>query len=236
MKLDNEYDRFDAIERFCKGVLTSSENEMFINALHDDSTLLQEVNEYKNLLEVMRKANLENQIKTTLARLEAEEPITTLANEGNINTMSQRKGIIIKYIGALAAACVIFILYVSLATVQLPGTENDLNVVRDIDPTVLNPIQKSAYDHFYTGQLHIADGQFEAAVLDFKEVLNTPNLRKYFAEATQWHLVIAYFKSGNIKEAEKLYDTLTSCSDCVYHVSMLNRSKIWWQIFWAKVF
>ncbi|MFC0182172.1 hypothetical protein SAMN04515674_101168 [Pseudarcicella hirudinis] len=230
MNFDDENYRLDAIERFCRGEMNTPEKEEFDRLLTNDPLLAKEVDDYKRLLTIMKAATIESRVRATLAELEITEPI------GLTPVVPRWKKPVFLYLGSLAAACVLFILYASISSVQLPGSENDLTIVRDVDPAVLSSSQKSAFDHFYAGQSHIAEGQFQTAVLDFQEVLKTENLRPYFEEATKWHLVLAYLGSNQPQNARKIYNELDNCTACVYPVGFMNKSKLWWKIFWANLF
>jgi hypothetical protein len=230
MKIDDENSRIEMIESFCLGQMNATELANFEAMQLADPTLVKEIIDYQSVLTMIQKASTESHVLNTLARLEAEEPILS-PNTKNL-WVSKLK----TFVGIGVAASVLFILYASFSVVQLPGSENDLTIVRDIDPTVLSKIQKNAFDHFYAGQSHITEGQFQAAVLDFEAVLETPNLRPYFKQATKWHLIIAELKSGQVAKAKQHYQELNNCNDCVYPVGFLNKSKLWWQIFWANVF
>ena len=244
MKKQN--DRIETIERFCLGQMESEELATFELMRVNDAVLAKEVEDYQTIFKMMKHSAIRTQMLSTLAQLKVEEPLTFQPIEPS-EFVESKKGIssTIKPIwnnsfrlvaSIAAAACVIFILYASLSVVQLPGSENDLTIVRDIDPEVLSPVQKNAFDHFYAGQSHISEGQFNAAVLDFEAVLKIPNLRPYFEQATQWHLIVAQLKSGQVDKAKQLYQTLSNRKDDVYPVGLLNKSKLWWQIFWANLF
>jgi hypothetical protein len=212
----------------------------------NDAVFAKEVEDYQTIFKMMKHSAIRTQMLSTLAQLKVEDPINFQHIEPQ-ELVETEKGISPKIkpiwknrfrlIASLAAAaCVIFVLYASLSVVQLPGSENDLTIVRDIDPEVLSPVQKNAFDHFYAGQSHISEGQFNAAVLDFEAVLKTPNLRPYFEQATQWHLMVAQLKSGQTDKAKQLYQTISNRKDDVYPIGVLNKSKLWWQIFWADLF
>ena len=244
--MKNQNDRIETIEKFCLGQMESEELANFELLRVNDAVLAKEVEDYQIIFKMMKHTAIRNQMLSTLAQLKVEEPIT-FENIEPADFLETKKEILpntkpiwknrFRLIASLtAAACVIFVLYASLSVVQLPGSENDLTIVRDIDPEVLSLVQKNAFDHFYTGQSHISEGQFNAAVLDFEAVLKTPNLRPYFEQATQWHLMVAQLKSGQTNKAKQLYQMLNGRQDNVYPIGFLNKSKLWWQIFWADLF
>lgn len=229
MNNQENYHRLELIEKYCSDNLSSLEKLEFEELYKADSTLADEVEEYKQIVDLLRMNAVERTIINTLSKLEEEDKVKYTTHKSWIK-------LIVPYMGSLAAACVIIILYASLATIQLPGSENDLTIVRNIDETVLNPIEKKVFDNFYYGQSHLADGQFQKAVENFQEVLqNTNNIRPYFKEATQWHLILAYLKNHQVIEAKALYEQMNNCDDCVYPIGTTNKIKLWWQIFWANL-
>jgi hypothetical protein len=226
MNNQEENHRLETIEQYCNGDLSPIERTEFETLCKSDTALANEVDEYKRIIELIKITSIEKNIKSTLAKLEQEE-------------LNKRPQIWIKvlfpYLSGVAAACVMFILYASLSLVQLPGSENDLTIVRDVDVTVLSPVEKKIFESFYDGQIYLTDGQFQKAVQNFQDVLKNTNIRPYFKEATQWHLILAYLKNNQAKDAKQLYDQMNNCEDCVYPVGKLNKVKLWWQIFWANL-
>jgi hypothetical protein len=190
--------------------------------------LLKEVEEYQQIVDLLRINATENTIIDTLSKLEQEDSIKA-------NVQKKWFKAVVPYLGSLAAACVIFILYASLSSVQLPNIENDFMRERGPNKAVLNPIKKDMFDNFSEGHRHLMDGQFQMAVINFKEVINNGNIRPYFKEAAQWHLILAYLKNHQVLEAKVLYEQMNDCDDCVYPVGTANKIKLWWQIFWANL-
>ncbi|MET3126534.1 tetratricopeptide (TPR) repeat protein [Arcicella rosea] len=229
MNTQDDYQRLETIEQYFNGSLSVDEMANFENALKNDFDFSKEVSDYQKLTNMIKEITIEQNIIATLDKLEQEEPITPLKKKASFLTL-------FPYLSGLVAACLIFVLYASFSVIQLPGSENDLTIVRDVDVSILSPVEKKVFDNFYAGQSYLAEGQFQKAVQSFQVVLKNNNLRPYFKEATQWHLVLAYLKSGQIQEANHLYDELSSCNDCVYPIGKIDKAKLWWQIFWAKVF
>ncbi|MEA5461066.1 hypothetical protein VB796_18535 [Arcicella sp. LKC2W] len=244
--MENQHDRIEIIERFCLGQMKPEELASFELMRVNDTVFAKEVEDYQTIFKMMKHSAIRTQMLATLTQLKVEDPLSFQEMEAQKYSETEQEILhsnkpIWKYSlrlvsSLVAAACLIFVLYASFSVVQLPGSENDLTIVRDIDPEMLSPVQKNAFDHFYAGQSHISEGQFNAAVLDFEAVLKTPNLRPYFEQATQWHLLVAQLKSGQTDKAGLLYQTLNNQKDTVYPVGFLNKSKLWWQIFWANLF
>ncbi len=230
INIKDDYQRLETIEMYFNGGLSKADMEAFEYALENDTNFAKEVAEYQKITKMLKDVSIEKSILATLEKLEEEEPViihskpkTTFINFRSVMT-------------SLVAACLAFVLYSSFSAIQLPGSENDLTIVRDVDESVLSPTEKRVFDNFYAGQSYLTDGRFTKAAQSFQIVLKSNNLRPYFKQATQWHLVLAYLKSGQIKEADRLYDELSSCDDCVYPIGKVNKAKLWWQILWAKVF
>ncbi len=125
--------------------------------------------------------------------------------------------------------------YFSFAPVKLPGAENDFNATRSPGNTVPDK-QRIAFQRFFDGQAHLAEGLNLLAVQDSEQVLRATDIRPYFREAAQWHLAVAYLKSGQPRRAAHVLNALTDCIDCEYPVSTLDRWKLRWQIQWAEWF
>lgn len=229
MNIQDDYQRLETIEQYFNGSLSADEMAKFENALNNDNVFSKEVSDYQKLTNMIKEITIEQNILATLDKLEQEESIIPLRKKNSLVNF-------FPYLSGLIAACLIFVLYASLSVVQLPGSENDLTIVRDVDVSILSPVEKKVFDNFYAGQSYLTEGQFQKAVQSFQVVLKNNNLRPYFKEATQWHLVLAYLRSGQIQEANDLYDELSSCKDCVYPIGKIDKAKLWWQIFWAKIF
>lgn len=229
MNIQDDYQRLETIERYFNGSLSADEMAQFENALNNDNVFSKEVSDYQKLTNMIKEITIEQNILATINKLEQEELIIPLRNKNPLVNF-------FPYLSGLIAACLIFVFYASLSVVQLPGSENDLTIVRDVDVSILSPVEKKVFDNFYAGQSYLTEGQFQKAVQSFQVVLKNNNLRPYFKEATQWHLVLAYLRSGQIQEANHLYNELSSCKDCVYPIGKIDKAKLWWQIFWAKIF
>ncbi|SEI49811.1 hypothetical protein SAMN05216327_10243 [Dyadobacter sp. SG02] len=206
------------IERYALGKMPPEEMRFFENELVNDPDLTHKMNEIKTLHRVMQEAFLQEQALETLRKLQSRSRI------------KRRSVTMVRYIGFAAAACVAFMAYLSFSMPRFPDSENDFTVVRSTNKTTMPPAQRQVFDQFFEGQAHIVEGQYVMAVKNFETVLESNDLRPYFKEAAQWHLIVAYLKSGDLSRAEILYKRFDNCLECEYHVSTLNRWKIWWQI------
>ena len=219
---DNKLEEQEWIERYVLGKMAPDERLYFENEAHNDPKLRQEMKEFEHTQQLIEEALLEESALSTLRRLQASET---------------KKGRIIpffRYFSVAAAVAALFVAYLSISMPDFPDSENDFTVVRSTNATSMPPEQKKVFDEFFEGQAHIVEGQYVMAVRNFERVLESDDLRPYFREAAQWHLIVAYLKSGDLSRAQQLYKRFDNCVDCEYQVSPVNRWKIWWQIYWQK--
>lgn len=211
------------IEQYLLGKMTREESAAFEEELHKDNNLRIEMEKVKKVHHRFQEVFLEHQAIATIKRLQATDRRRT------------KVFTVFKYIGFMAAACAAFIIYLSFSPSRFPDSENDFTVVRKTNATTMSPQQRYIFNQFFEGQAHIAEGQYTLAIKNLEEVVNFNDLRPYFREAAQWHLAIAYLKSGNAARAEQLYHQFEDCMECEYPVSDVDRWKVWWQIQRAKL-
>ncbi len=229
MNNQEKFHRLELIEKYCNNTLSPSEILEFEELYKNDSTLAEEVEEYKKIVDLLRMSSVEKTILSTLERLENEDRAL------EVSPIKSYKAAFFLLITTLAA-CVIFVLYASLTAVQLPDFENDLTIVRNTEQSVLNSDDKEVLENLNIGQRCFKDGNFSKAVEHFENVLDSQNtIRPYYQEAAEWHLIVSYLKNDQVKEAKMLYKKMDNLSECVYPISSLDKIKLWWQIFWANL-
>jgi len=71
---------------------------------------------------------------------------------------------------------------------------------------------KNQQDYFIIAQAYLHLNNSQAAISNFKQLenLNNNSAEKYFAQETDYYLMLAYIKNGNIDEAEKQLDKIVS--------------------------
>lgn len=210
------------IERYLRNQMTAIERTHFEAELQKDANLMIDMEQQKDAYAMMQRAFLEMQVVNTVKQLQARQ--------------RRRTKIIVasRYLAGLAAACITLFIYFSLSPAQFTTAENDFTVVRGANTTTMSPQQKIVFEQFFEGQAHIAEGQYLLAVRNFETVLQSEDIRPYFREAAQWHLIVAYLKSGDFARADHLYQRFVHCTDCEYEVGFINRLKIKCQIWWAR--
>lgn len=206
------------IERYLNGNMSSEEIVFFENELQKDPDLILHMENLKNINQLMQEAFLQEQALTIIRQLQSDDRI------------SKKSITVFRIMGMVAAASISFLAYLIFSMPQFPDSENDFTVVRSTNTTTMAPAQRQIFDQFFEGQAHIVEGQYVLAVHNFENVLQYNDLRPYFREAAEWHLIVAYLKSGDLSRATNLYNRFDNCLDCEYHVGSLNRWKIWWQI------
>jgi hypothetical protein len=135
-----------------------------------------------------------------------------------------------RVVATTIAALIIIVLYLTFSPIVLSDSESDLTVTRGVETIQIDSLQKKSFDYFFDGQSKMMEGQYFEASKKFELVLENTQLRPYFREATQWHLLIAYMKSKQVEKASNYYSQLKNCELCEYEISTFNRWKIWWQI------
>jgi len=221
---DNQEEEFEWIEQYLRGQMTEVERVFFENECHDDPNLKQEMENIKWSQRQLQDVFLQQRVQNNIRHLQA-------ADRRKIKVIQ-----LVKYAGYLAAACVAFIIFLSFSPADFPDSENDFNVVRSANETSMSPQQRKIFNEFFEGQAYMAEGAYALSIPHLEKVLQYNDLRPYFKEATQWHLAVAYLKSGDIARAEQLYKQFNHCLDCEYKVSQIDRWRIWWQIKTAKIF
>lgn len=211
------------IEQYWAGRLSEPENAFFEQLMKTDDRFSHEVASLRDGVEALETARMEQHIRQRLHQLR--------------NT-DQRRLLRVRWLGVgvgLAAACLAFFLFVFLKPVALPGYENDWEMIRNLSGTYrtnsadsLTRHRKQAFDQFFEAQAFFVEGQSASAARQFERVLTYPNLRPYFRETVEWHLVVCYVKTSQFDRARELYDHLSDKT--AYDISPLDRWHLGWQI------
>lgn len=220
---DNKEEQLEWIERYVLGKMSPDEVDYFESEAKKDPQLQKDMEDFQQTNQLIEEAFLEEGAISALKKLQSGDK-------------QEEKSIpLFRYLSIAAAVSILFIAYLSISLPDFPDSENDFTVVRSTNSTSMLPGQRAVFDQFFEGQAHIVEGQYVLAVRNFEKVLESDDLRPYFKEAAQWHLIVAYLKSGDLSRAQQLYKQFDNCMDCEYHVSTVTRWKIWWQINWQKL-
>lgn len=231
MKSTYNQDEFEEIEAYILNKLDGNHRKSIELKIQNDPQYAATVESIRQTITLVSDAFLEQNAIDTIKTLQQADRAKMLM------VYTTKRNIPLKAFVPFAAAAAMMLLvsYFMFSSIDFPDTENDFYVTRGIDTTKFNPEQRMAFSQFFDGQAHLAEGQYLLAVKDFESSINVKNIRPYFREATQWHLALAYTKSGQALKAEKIFAQLNNCSDCEYPVSTLNRWKLWLRIQWAKL-
>ncbi len=222
----DEIERQEWLEAYWKKKLSQPEVEWLENAMGDDAMLAKEVQQIGKAMKTIQDAQVEQRMRDTLQLLRKKQP----------KPMPQPQPFWRYALLGGMAACVAFLLYLSFGSIQLPPTDYDLQVMRDTDPIQMDAVQKVAFDEFFAGQAGMAEGKYSEATQHFEQVLKATQIRPYFREAAEWHLVVSCFKSGQYVKAQKYLTQLEACDACEYEVSRVEMWKIKWQLYWRLLF
>ncbi len=214
------------IESYLHGHLPAEERAVVEAEMEADPALQNEVLLLKRTHELMQEAFLEQRAIATVKRLQA----TNRPRSKGI----RRIRLVSRSLAGIAVIGLVLIAYLSLVPVSFPDSENDINVTRSLADDSSAVMQQRVFGEFFEGQTHLTEGQYALAVKNFEQVVRNPDIRPYFREAAQWHLTVAYLKSGQPAKAQRMYDQFKHCIDCEYAIGSVDRWKIWWQIQWAK--
>lgn len=230
MKQAEDHEEFDTIEAYLLNRLDKKTMADVEYRIKNDSEFAKKVKEIQHTQLFIKEAFLEQSALETIKALQQRD-----RDKFKKETQPRRKTVYWKKVVSFAAAAsIIIISYLSLTPVEFPDTENDFHITRGLDTTNFTREQRIAFSQFFDGQAHFAEGEYLLAVRDFENAATVKNVRPYFREATQWHLALAYTKSGQALKAERIYKQFSECVDCEYPISPVNRWKLWWRIQWAK--
>ena len=87
---------------------------------------------------------------------------------------------------------------------------------------------KTQEDYFITAQSYLQLNNAAAAIDAFKQVenLNNNSTEKYFQQETDYYLMMAYVKNGQIVLAEQLLDKITANKQHLFYDKAKNISRI----------
>ncbi|WP_093834339.1 hypothetical protein [Spirosoma endophyticum] len=213
------------IEQYLSGEMTRDERKEVEMVMQADADFEKEVQLLKRTHELMKEAFLEQRAVATLRQLQRQSRQRT-----------QRIRLVRRSLIGSVTAGFMLIVYLSVAPVVFPDSENDTSITHSLadESDTMAVAQKQVFNQFFEGQVHLIEGQYVLAVKNFETVVRTTDIRPYFREAAQWHLTVAYLKSGEPHKAERVYDQFSQCTDCEYPIRAVDRWKIWWQIKWAQ--
>jgi hypothetical protein len=126
--------------------------------------------------------------------------------------------------GFAAAACAVFMIYLSVSPISTPDATN---LSERGNSTELDSLQKLEFGYYLQGQKALSEGKNQDAIVMFKKVMEAKNIRPYYKDASLWFSAVANSKMGNDAKVNEILKQIDSQVDFKYEISRMDRWKIW---------
>lgn len=211
----------ELIDRILEGESGTSEQNVFEHR-------------YKTEPAFAKKMDQTRAIREAVVRMGEESRLTQIINSAS--RIEKKRRIRIQRLkwgsSASIAAAAAFILFLAYTPITLPVRSQEIRVVRNLEKTQqldsLESDKKRIFGLFFEAQSYLAEGEARSAIVKLEDLNETKELRPYFREAVQWHLVVAHLKNGNAERAAHFYDLLDHPTE--YRISLIDRWRAWWQL------
>ncbi len=92
--------------------------------------------------------------------------------------------------------------------------------------------EKTQKNYFLAALANLQMGNSKAAVDEFRSLqqINANAVQKYFVQETEYYLALAYIKSGNINEAEKLVNSIKQNKQHLFYKKANEISDLKWSL------
>lgn len=151
-------------------------------------------------------------------------------NEGGRVTSLQPKknniSRIFKIGGMAAAACAVFMIYLSVSPISTPDATN---LSERGNSTELDSLQKLEFGYYLQGQKALSEDKNQEAIVMFQKVMEAKNIRPYYKDASLWFSAVANAELGNEVKVNEILKQIDSRSDFKYEISKVDRLKMWWK-------
>ncbi|AWW00485.1 hypothetical protein [Arcticibacterium luteifluviistationis] len=148
-----------------------------------------------------------------------QSKMTEWSDEKVVNFTPNR--VYIKVVSALAAACLVFTIYLGNASFELP---NQL-VLEERGATDSSVGENEVYQKYIKAQDFLGEGDFKEAANAFSELKSNTDLRTYYQDAARWYEVVALSEVDEEK-ASLLFDELQAKEPFKYPISIMERLKM----------
>ena len=187
--------------------------------------------EYEKLLllkNTIQRQQTRDKIKAIHAQKMAEWKEEDSENEGGriISFQSKRNNIttFFKISGMVAAACAVFIIYLSVSSISTP---NATNLSERGNSSELDSLQKLEFSYYLQGQKALSAGKNQEAIMMFQKVMEAKNIRPYYKDAALWFSAVANSEMGNEAKVNEILKQIDNQSDFRYEISKMDRWKMW---------
>ena len=226
MDEENELEELETIGRYLARKLTVKEQQAIDEKILNDPNYAMKVENLRQITRLLHTAQVEQRAKMALNGLYQQD------------RARKRRFFYQSRIGlSIAVACLVALLYLSLATVHLPVITDDLYTVHGPTlPQNESTKPKSIYAQLQAGQKAMQHENYLLAIDYLTKTQQVKDLRSYYREVVQWNLALAYLKSNQPRQAERIYQALQQLDQPEYPVGWLERYKLYVQILQAKFF
>ncbi|AFK04009.1 hypothetical protein Emtol_2876 [Emticicia oligotrophica DSM 17448] len=203
----------EQIEDYVIGVMSEIDKVSFEEKIKSDSQLQRQVSETQLLREILIRSRIRSNINAV--RKEIKAP-------------SKGRGIMLT-LGSFAAAASILLFMLSSPLVL---TSHEFSYRGE--STSVSPITQSRANDFEHAQALINKGTNPKEAIKLLEPLAyNSEVSSNYQRNSKWMLVIAYLQTDEPDKAEKVFGEIKCEGDeCPY--SFWEKTKVKWQIFWAK--
>lgn len=189
--------------------------------------------EYEKMLllkNTIQRQQTRDTIKAIHAQKMAEWKEENSENEGGRIIKFQPKrnyfSSIFKIGGIAAAACAVFMIYLSVSPISTPDATN---LSERGNSTELDSLQKLDFWYYLQGQKALSEGKNQEAIVLFQKVMEAENIRPYYKDAALWFSAVANSAMGNETKAKEILKQIDNREDFKYDISKMDRLKMWWK-------
>lgn len=127
----------------------------------------------------------------------------------------------VKIASMLAAACLVFTIYLGTASFKLP----DNIALKERSASDTSVSENQVYQDYIEAQEMLANGKYLEAANGFRILKSNEGLRVYYQDAASWFEVVALSEIDENKAAQ-LLENLESKEDFKYPISLIERLKM----------
>lgn len=221
------------IEDYVMDRLDATERTLFETELATDTDLREEVAVTSRVKATAQRSQLRDKIKTIQTQKLAEwdrEPADATRNYLD-ETPVRRVNWLGRSATFAAAACVLFVAYLSFSSVSLP----DAATVSERGNATTDSLQVAIYGQYAQAIAALENEDFDTAIVLFDQVATQENIRPYYKEAAVWYGGVARIKSDP-KTARILTNYVIKKEDKEFTVSTVDQWKAWVQIKMSQIF
>jgi hypothetical protein len=203
----------DQIEDYVAGIMSLQEKLNFEEKIKENESLRQQVIEIQHLRETLLRSQIRRKIN--LARAEIKQ--------------TPKKKLMIVFGTFAAAASILFF----LLSTPIMFSKQEFNYRGEINS--INQATEARANEFRKAQEMIEKGEnITEAIAILEQISINPEISSNYQRNAKWLLVIAYLEAKDAIKAEKTLNQI-KCNNTECPFTFWQKTKIQWQIFWAKL-